>query len=314
MMISSNSGRSVRLFLVDGNPTGLVTAEIINWSGHVLSGSRASLPNFLKRPELDRTGIYILFGHDPEDTDLPMIYIGESDNVRNRLIQHNKDENKRFWERTCVVTSKDQNITKAHARYLEARLISIALGVGKTELANGTSHDPQLLPEADRSDMEYFLEQIRLVLPVVGYDAFRAKQKRNLSTNTPENNTALEQGSQIFEIKSNKMGLRAKATEINGEFIVLSGSFASPTWRQKGQHNTGYTKLHGRLLAKGSLSLKSKSEYAEFTEDTAFASPSAASAIIFGRADNGRVSWRVEGTSKTYAQWQEELVSGTVGE
>ena len=118
--MSSPLGRSVRLFLVDGTATGLITAEIMNWTGHVLAGSRSGLPAFLKRRELDRTGIYFLTGPDPEDPDTLQLYIGESDNVRKRLVQHSKDEKKDFWERTCVVTSKDQNITKAHARYLES--------------------------------------------------------------------------------------------------------------------------------------------------------------------------------------------------
>ena len=81
----------------------------------------AACSAFLRRRELDRTGIYFLTGPDREDSDTLQIYIGESDNVRKRLVQHSKDENKDFWERTCVVTSKDRNITKAHARYLEFR-------------------------------------------------------------------------------------------------------------------------------------------------------------------------------------------------
>lgn len=35
-----NPGRSIRLFLVDGSPSGLLTAEIMNWTGHVLTGPR----------------------------------------------------------------------------------------------------------------------------------------------------------------------------------------------------------------------------------------------------------------------------------
>ena len=308
-MMNDTTGRSVRLFLVDGNPTGLVTAEIINWSGHVLSGSRTNLPAFLQRPELDRTGIYFLFGHNPDDIDQPMLYIGESDNVRKRLAQHNKDDAKSFWERTCVVTSKDQNITKAHARYLEARLLSIADDIGKTKLLNSTAHSPQILPEADISDMEYFIEQIRLVLPVVGYDAFRAKPKRN----EPHKNNAVEktlssETATIFEIKTKKLNLQAEGQEVDGEFIVLRGSRAATKWRQKTGHNAGYAKLHNKLVQSGILSIGSAEDYAVFTEDTPFSSPSAASAIIFGRADNGRTSWRVKGKNKTYAEWQEERV------
>jgi hypothetical protein len=117
--VSETVGRSVRLFLVDGNPSGLVTAEIMNWTGHVLAGSRSGLEKFLGRAELDRTGIYFLSGRKPEDPDTTIVYVGESDNVRNRLVQHNSDASKGYWERTCVITSKDQNITKAHGRYLK---------------------------------------------------------------------------------------------------------------------------------------------------------------------------------------------------
>ena len=88
--MSSPLGRSVRLFLVDGTATGLITAEIMNWTGHVLAGSRSGLPAFLKRRELDRTGIYFLTGPDPEDPDTLQLYIGESDNVRKRLVQHTR--------------------------------------------------------------------------------------------------------------------------------------------------------------------------------------------------------------------------------
>ena len=126
--MNSMLGRSVRLFLVDGTASGLTTAEIINWTGHVLAGSRRRLLRFLKRPELERTGIYFLTGPDPEESG------------------HAAKENKDFWECTCVVTSKDQNITKAHARYLEAELIAIANAVGTAGVVNETRPVPAAVP------------------------------------------------------------------------------------------------------------------------------------------------------------------------
>ncbi|NCA71890.1 MAG: hypothetical protein EOM91_17795 [Sphingobacteriia bacterium] len=65
----SNLGRSVRLFLVDGKSTGLITAEIMNWISHVLTGRRAELPKFLTRDEISRTKSHLLFGRDTESTD-----------------------------------------------------------------------------------------------------------------------------------------------------------------------------------------------------------------------------------------------------
>lgn len=38
-----NPGRSIRLFLVDGTPNGLLTAEIMNWTGHVLTSPCSKL-------------------------------------------------------------------------------------------------------------------------------------------------------------------------------------------------------------------------------------------------------------------------------
>jgi hypothetical protein len=53
----SATGRSVRLYLADGIPTGLVVAEIGNWNGKVLAAPRGRLGELLKRGEASRTGI-----------------------------------------------------------------------------------------------------------------------------------------------------------------------------------------------------------------------------------------------------------------
>ena len=52
-----------------------------------------------------------------------------SNDFPGRLRQHNS--NKDFWDRVIVPTSKDANLTKAHARYLESRFIDIAKLAGK---------------------------------------------------------------------------------------------------------------------------------------------------------------------------------------
>src|SRR4051812_24558414 len=110
-----STGKSVRLFLADGTPGGLLTAEIMNWTGHVMAAPRSDLPSLLKRPEIGRTGIYILIGEDPDSGGL-LAYIGEGDDVGKRLYQHARPEDqngKDFWDRAVVLTSKDTNLTKA---------------------------------------------------------------------------------------------------------------------------------------------------------------------------------------------------------
>lgn len=43
--------RSVRLFLPDGNPTGLMIAEVVNWTGKVICAPRSRLADLLARKE-----------------------------------------------------------------------------------------------------------------------------------------------------------------------------------------------------------------------------------------------------------------------
>ena len=301
--MSSPLGRSVRLFLVEGTATGLITAEIMNWTGHVLAGPRSGLPAFLKRPELDRTGVYFLTGPDPEDPDTLQLYIGESDNVRKRLIQHNSDKKKDYWERTCVVTSKDQNITKAHARYLESRLIAIANAAGTVTVVNGNAPPPVALPEADESDMEFFLDQLRLILPVLGLDFMRLHKATPGTMTDATEKPGQADVAPLFWLASKKHGLEAQAREIDGEFVVLAGSDAAKDWNIASHH--GYSKLHAQLVKAGKL-LPGKENRLRFAEAIAFRSPSAAAAVILGTHANGRTSWKVGDSKVTYGDWQSE--------
>jgi len=117
-----NPGRSIRLVLVDGTPNGLLTAEIMNWTGHVLTGPRSKLSKLVQRPEAGRAGIYFLVGPDPDNSFKHLVYIGDPDDVGARLKQHNRPEEqggKDFWEKVCIVTSKDPNLTKARVNYVK---------------------------------------------------------------------------------------------------------------------------------------------------------------------------------------------------
>lgn len=147
-------GRSVRLYLADGKATGILTAEIMNWTGHVLAAPRTRFEGVLSRPELKRTGIYLLIGPDDQGSDLPIVYVGEGDEVGKRLYSHYKEKD--FWERFVAVTSKDMNLTKAHVRYLEGRMLALLADAKKAKIDNKGMPQFDLLPEADIADMETF--------------------------------------------------------------------------------------------------------------------------------------------------------------
>ncbi|MRJ23107.1 GIY-YIG nuclease family protein [Pseudomonas haemolytica] len=308
-------GRSLRLFLVDGTSNGLLTAEIMNWTGHVLTGPRSKLAELVQRPECGRTGVYFLVGPDPENNLRFKVYIGESDDVAKRLKQHNRPEasegttgGKDFWEKVCLVTSKDQNLTKTHVKYLESLLISIANQVGRCELLNGTAHDYGNLPESDRADMAFFLEQIRTVLPVLGFDFLRELSKPSAAVSASL--VAQVSSSPRFNLEVPRYGISALGQEIDGEFFVLKGSKARVEWVGT---ERGYQGLFKQLVAEGLL-VAQGSDNLVFSDDYAFSSPSAAAAVVCGRSANGRTSWVVEGTGQTYAAWQDQQLNSVTPE
>lgn len=308
-----SGGKSVRLFLADGTPGGLLTAEIMNWTGHVVAAPRSDLAALLKRPEATRTGIYILLGDDPDSLGGQMVYIGEGDDVSKRLYQHARPEDqngKDFWDRAIVLTSKDTNLTKAHARYLESRFITIALQASRARLTNGTTPPPIVLPEADVSDMEYFIEQAKIVLPVLGVNIFRSPKTATVVPSTETAGTRTD--SPVFEMTLKKSGIAATAREVDGEFTVLEGSCARLKWTGAEDHS--YTGLRAKLEQDGTLVPASDGSAMHFTRNHVFASPSAAAAIVAGRSANGRKEWVIEGRRTTYGEWETEGVEEAMKE
>lgn len=299
-------GRSIRLFLVDGTPNGLLSAEIMNWTGHVLTGPRSKLSELVQRPECGRTGVYFLVGSDPKGGARPLLYVGESDDVGNRLKQHNRPEEKGgkdFWEKVCLVTSKDQNLTKAHVKYLESLLIKHSQESGRYKLVNGTAHDYVGLPESDKADMAFFLEQIRTVMPVLGLDFLRERSSSLRTSSDEPGSPSVNTPRFVAEVP--KVKAKAYGQEVDGEFYVLAGSYARGEWTGI---DGGYRTLYMQLCEEGVL-VDTDNGLKQFSTDYAFSSPSAASAIIVGRNSNGRIHWKVESSGHTYAAWQDQQVS-----
>lgn len=284
----------------------------MNWTGHVAAAPRSDLGALLKRPEASRTGIYILLGDDPDIMGGSLAYVGEGDDVGKRLYHHSRNEDqggKDFWDRAIVLTSKDSNLTKAHARYLESRFISLAQEANRSRLTNGTAPPLLPLPESDVSDMEYFVAQAKIVLPVLGVNIFRTTTLRQPADPTDVAAPADPSISPIFEMFVKKYSIRATAQEVDGEFTVKKGSMARLSLTE---NSSNYELLHDELLNSGQL-VQDSEDSAIFTQDIVFRSPSAAAAIVAGRAANGRVEWRIPGAGVNFGSWQNQDVESNFG-
>jgi len=264
---------TIRLFLVHGDPKRLRTAELSNWTGKAVSGPRTEFDGVLAREETVKSGIYFLTGTDT-DSGKPAIYIGEAECIRDRIKSHS---DKDFWNQVTFFVSKDENLTKAHIRYLEGKLLELAKVAGRAVVTNGQSSGARL-PESDRGEMEVFLEKINQLLPVLGIDLLVPMS--GSTTVTPQRELL------HCEIK----GVKARGYRSPNGFLVLKDSEAVPTERPSSKKWPWTRNLRQKLLDDGVL--EARGDRLVFVRDAEFASPSAAAAVIHGGHANGLTAWK----------------------
>jgi hypothetical protein len=302
--MTSTVGRSLELYYIDGRPDGRLTAELFNWTGHVLMTPRTQIGEALARSEAAYAGIYLLLG---EQDGQPVAYIGEGEDIGARIRQH--DLRKEWWTQAVLVTAAANKLNKAHVRYLEARMIAEARAIGRVPLDNATAPALPSLSEPDIAKMEAFLENLLVVLPAVRVDMFIRRSRP--SPDTPAETRPVSQASESglvearFVLEARKHGLRAHAILRNGEFIVEKGSTARASWAGAEHHN--YAQLYLELVRAGII--VPSGGVCVFTQNYAFSSPSAAAAVVHGRSASGPAAWRVEGGAMTYKDWEAQQLS-----
>ena len=267
-------GTSVRIFLAEGTADGPWIAEKSNWTGIALAIPRTAYRRMRERSELSGPGVYVLVGPPETDVYEHSIYIGEAETLRTRLDQHAAQ--KEFWTRLIVFSSKDANLNKAHARFLESRLIGLAQRAQSSELTNGNAPTVPALSDADRADMEAFLEDMLLIYRILGVRAF---------------DSAADEAKQAEALVLQLSGPDARATgsELADGFIVFSGSRArvamTPSFK--------FGRRRREELLGADLLVQDGDSYL-LTRDFVFRSPSEAASVLFGRNANGRIEWRTE--------------------
>jgi hypothetical protein len=269
--------KTIKIFLIDGEPNGLKTAELSNWVGQAIVIPRNKLKEIKQRSECNKPAVYFLVGKDSEEALLPTAYIGEAENLWNRLSTH--DSSKDFWQTAVAFVSKDNNLTKAHVRYLESRCLSIANKAKRFDLENGTESSLPSLSEADMSETEEFLENLKLLLSALGYPILQevvAKEQKDASD-------------PVFICKGKDALATGRMT--NDGFVVYQGSTATTNISNAVVDRN--QKIIEKLLLNKYLEKKDNSLYI-FVKDYVFNSPSAASDIVLGNSTSGWKKWKTK--------------------
>jgi hypothetical protein len=304
----ANRGQSLELFFIDGTPDGMLTAEIFNWTGHVLMTPRIRLAEALKRKEASYTGVYILIG-DSEGSNLVRVYIGESEDVAERIRNH--DAKREWWTQAVLITSAANGLNKAHVKYLESRLVEEAKRAGRMNLDNLNTPPRPSLSEAAQANMEQFVDYVLSILPAIRIDGFLIKTRTPPSRTTTDSPTGAKPLA-IFELTSGRTSdygaVHGIANLVNGEFVVQPGSVGRSKWIGV-EHN--YQKLFDEVVESGIYVPEGVQR--KFIKAYAFPSASAAGAVLNGRATAGPLAWVLASDpTKTYKQWEAELLE-TVG-
>lgn len=276
--MKSQRPKTIRMFLIDGEPDGLRTVELSNWVGQAIVIPRNKIKDIKSRPEANKPGVYFLLGKESEDALLPMIYIGEAEILLNRLSNH--DANKDFWQIAIAFISKDNNLTKAHVKYLESRCLSLANNAKRSNIKNDSEPSLPSLPESDIAEMEEFLENLQILTSALGYPVFQkiiSKEKQDSSN-------------PLFVCAGK--GVSATGRLTNDGFIVYKGSTASIERSKTAIDRDSHRGLVEKLV--DTMYIEQQKNAFLFIKDYVFNSPTAAAEIILGHPASGWERWKTE--------------------
>jgi len=278
-------GKSIRVYLADATVAGIRYAELVNWTGQAIACPRNRLGELSSWPEAGKPGVYVLFEARLGDAK-PLAYIGESENVVDRLTNH--DRNKEFWNEVVIFTSKDENLTKSHVKFLEASLVTLAKHADRYQLENGNTPTQSSLPRADRDAMAEFVENARMVLGTLGYPVLEPLLLHAAGERVSIDGTAaVAKAKPEIDLTFRVNDLVARGAVTDEGFVLKKGSQASRTNSESAALRV--VKLKEQLLAEGRLI--DNGDCLVLAEDTLLSSSSYAAVFVAGTSRSGPQSW-----------------------
>ncbi|UCH66777.1 MAG: GIY-YIG nuclease family protein [Ignavibacterium sp.] len=267
--MESFTGRTIQIYLPDGNPQSMKIAEITSRTVQAILIPRSKLEIAFKREELKNVGVYFLIGN-PEDESKDILYVGEAEECLSRLKQQNKSKD--FWNVAIVIISKTQYFTKTHIKYLEWLCYDSAKGAARYNIENTNIPNKPYTSESMEADLLDNFDTIKILTSTLGFPLFEKINKPIVKKILIcKGKDAVGQG----EYTSDGMIVFA------GSKCNLTESKGAPEW---------ILNLRKRLLKEWVLEVEDK--VIVFKSDYIFHSPSAAAVTLLGRAANGWTSWK----------------------
>lgn len=227
------------------------------------------------REDITQAGVYFLFCKEEDDSD--SVYIGEAENIKERLVQHIRDnqaeKEKYYWNTAVIFIGRDLN--KALIRYLENRLVEIARNSKRYIVLTKNTYKNTVMKESQISAMEEFIENIKILINALGYKVLEPMvQTANGELIDVSAEYTLSQGT-------------AKATGVvtSEGFVLLKGAVINEKVSVKSL-NAGIIRLREKYLTDSHV------QDLVTTEDILFSSSSAAADFVLGYSVSGPKTWK----------------------
>lgn len=282
-------GKSIQLFLMDGEASGRIKCTLANWTGVAFKIPRTELDKCKDRDDLKQSGVYFLFGTSDE-TGKGVVYIGQAgarkngEGILNRLQEHKRNPEKDYWTEAIVFTTSNNSLGATEISYLENRFCNMALAANRYEVRNGNDPTPGNITEEKESEMEEFIDYAKVIMGTLGHKLFEPLGKPVVNVSESNNNNDDVQGAVALHLARNikKIGrIEADGVQTTEGFVVLQGSHIASV-----DDNTIPAVIKERRK-KANID-----ENGILQEDMLFTSPSYAAMFVIGKSANGLTSWK----------------------
>lgn len=268
-------GKVIELFLVNGTADSLITAELSNWNGMAVKIPRVELST-CNNDDITKPGVYFLFCKEDDGSD--SVYIGEAENVQERLKQHVRDYQSEketyYWNTAVIFVGRDLN--KAMIRYLENQFVQIARESKRYLVLTKNTYQNTVLKDSQKAVMEEFIDNVKTLINALGYKVLEPLVQADLQSRKIDD--------EVLYITSGSVNARGMVTSEG--FVVLSGTTVNETTAQS--LSPGMLKLRKDLLD------STKVENLTTIEDILFSSSSAAADFVLGYSASGPRSWKAK--------------------
>lgn len=269
-------GKTIELFLVNGSADSLITAELSNWNGKAIKIPRIEVASS-SREDICQAGVYFLFCKEDDGSD--SVYIGEAENVKERLVQHIRDyqseKEKYYWNTAVIFVGRDLN--KALIRYLENRFVEIARNSRRYLVLTKNTYRNTVMKESQIAVMEEFVDNVKVLINALGYKVLEPfAQIESLEPNGDD---------EILSLSTASASASGKVTTEG--FVLFEGAIINEKTSAKSL-SAGMKRLRQKHIDSGKV-MEWKT-----TEDILFSSSSSAADFVLGYSVSGPQTWKTK--------------------